>query len=62
MNCSEWDKRIRRANEMAAVYPFAAVILRFYEQVAAFQRDLYTRVLSASSGQVEKRNNVPFRD
>jgi FdhE protein len=47
---------------MARVYPFAAVILRFYEQVAGFQRDLYARVLSASSGQVEKRNNGSLRE
>jgi FdhE protein len=47
---------------MAGVYPFAAAIFRFYEQVAGFQRELYAQVLSASNGQVEKRNNGSLRE
>jgi len=57
MNCSQWDRRISRANDLAGVYPFAAEILRFYQQIAEFQRDLYALILSTSSGQVGKRNS-----
>jgi FdhE protein len=38
---SKWDQRIRRADELAAEYPFAADVLRFYSHVARFQKDLY---------------------
>ena len=60
MNCSPWDKRIQRAHELAGVYPFAAEILRFYRQIAAFQKDV--RVLSVSGGQARKRNTSSLRD
>lgn len=38
---SKWDQRIRRADTLAAEYPFAADVLRFYSHVARFQKDLY---------------------
>jgi len=38
---SKWDQRILRADALAAEYPFAAEVLRFYSQVARFQKDLY---------------------
>ena len=41
MTRSKWDQRIRRADELAAEYPFAADVLRFYRHVARFQKDLY---------------------
>ena len=36
-----WDARIRRANELTTVYPFAAEALGYYARVAALQRNLY---------------------
>lgn len=41
MTRSKWDQRIRRADELAAEYPFAADVLRFYRHVARLQKDLY---------------------
>ena len=38
---AKWDRRIERANELAARHPFAAEILSFYARVAGFQRSLY---------------------
>jgi formate dehydrogenase maturation protein FdhE len=38
---SQWDRRIRRANELISAYPFAAEGLRFYASVAELQRILY---------------------
>jgi len=37
----QWDRRIRRANELISAYPFAAEGLRFYARVAELQRSLY---------------------
>lgn len=36
----QWDARIRRATELASVYPFAAEGLRFYIRLAGLQRNL----------------------
>jgi len=44
MSQSEWDRRIRRANELTSSYPFAAEGLRFYARAAAFQRRLYADI------------------
>ena len=41
MNLSQWDQRIRRAEELAAAHPFAADVLRFYQRVATIQKGLY---------------------
>ena len=41
MTRSKWDHRIERAQALAATYPFAAEGLRFYEQIAGFQKSLY---------------------
>src|SRR5579863_1453079 len=43
----EWDRRIRRANELTSSYPFAAEGLRFYSRVATFQRSLYADIQKA---------------
>ena len=38
---NEWQRRIRRAEELGAQYSFAAEILRFYVMVARFQENFY---------------------
>jgi FdhE protein len=38
---NEWQRRIRRAEELGARYSFAAEILRFYVSVARFQENFY---------------------
>jgi FdhE protein len=40
MNLTTWDQRTRRAGELAAAYPFAADVLRFYHRVVTFQKGL----------------------
>ena len=35
---SAWDRRIERAAELEAQYPAAAELLRFYREIAAFER------------------------
>ena len=39
-----FEARIRRANELVSLHPFASEALRFYERVAGFQRALYSGV------------------
>ena len=38
---AKWDRRIERADELAAKHPFAAEALRFYAGIASFQKSLY---------------------
>jgi hypothetical protein len=54
MNQGKWDARIRRAGELAAVHPFAAEGLRFYECLARFQKSLYAEIEAACG-----RSKVP---
>ena len=40
-NLAKWDQRIRRAEELAAAYPFATEVMRFYSRVAGLQKGLH---------------------
>lgn len=44
----QWDRRIDRARELAAVHPFSAEILRFYSKLTAFQKDCYLQFQSVN--------------
>ncbi len=44
MNPGKWDARIRRANQLAAEYSFAAEALKFYEQLTRYQKSLYAEI------------------
>ena len=41
---NEWQRRIERAEELAARYEFAAEILRFYAAIARFQAQFYREI------------------
>ena len=41
---NSWQRRIGRAEELAAKHPYAAEILRFYARIAAFQQMLYEKL------------------
>ena len=43
----KWDRRIRRADELASTYPFSAEGLRYYSRIATFQKNLYTEIQKA---------------
>jgi FdhE protein len=45
-----WDKRIRRAEQLADDYPASAEVLRFYAQVARFQQGVYERLKRQPAG------------
>jgi formate dehydrogenase accessory protein FdhE len=44
MTVSPWQRRIRRAEDLAGRYAFAAEILGFYIHIARFQEDLHQRL------------------
>ena len=62
MKQAEWDRRIRRANELTSSYPFAAEGLRFYARIATFQRSLYTDVQQALAGSPNLSPDLHLRD
>jgi formate dehydrogenase accessory protein FdhE len=54
---SKWDRRIRRADELAAVHPFATEVLQFYKHVTGLQQMLYLYFEDACD--MTQRNSVP---
>lgn len=49
MSANEWQRRIDRADELAAKYPGAAQILGFYAEIVRFQEKLYRQMRSAKA-------------
>jgi len=62
MNGDRWDMRIRRATELSSLYPFAAEGLRFYAQVATFQRSLYTDIQRGLADSPKAAFAAPLRE
>ncbi len=59
---SKWDRRIRRASEIASSSPFAAEGLRFYERVTKFQKAFYADIQKAMAGSNKTPADRPLRD
>jgi len=49
MSHSEWDRRIRRAADLAERHSYAKQILNFYGKILEFQQTVYQRATSAST-------------
>ena len=62
MKNPSWDERVRRAEQLAAAYPFAAEILRFYQPVVRFQKELYAHVRTACGKPVAKDETGALRE
>jgi formate dehydrogenase maturation protein FdhE len=58
MKASKWDRRIQRAEELAAMHPFASEVLQFYKHLASLQKALYACVEQARA---ENHNNSTSR-
>ena len=54
----DYDKRIRRAEHLVSVHPFAQEILTFYIRVAEFQKSLYARVLATPRGDAKETSSL----
>ncbi len=59
---AKWDRRIRRANELASTYPFSAEGLRYYTHVATFQKVLYAQIQKALADSSKISADRPLRD
>jgi len=62
MTGGKWERRIRRADLLAAAHPFAAEGLRFYQQVASFQQSFYESLEAASGAAKQVRAPGSLRD
>jgi formate dehydrogenase accessory protein FdhE len=62
MTDAKWDRRIRRANDLASSYPFSAEGLRYYARVATFQKGLYGEIQKALAGSPRISSDRPLRD
>jgi len=59
---AQWDRRIRRATELASTYPFAAEGLRFYARIATFQKSVYAEIQKALGNSAKISAGRPLRD
>jgi formate dehydrogenase maturation protein FdhE len=59
---AKWDHRIRRANELASSYPFAAEALGYYARVATFQKSVYVEIQKALGTSPRISSDRPLRD
>jgi FdhE protein len=57
---SEYDARIRRAERLAGQQSFAAEVLAFYKRIAAFQKELHTRVAAEVGAHANALASVSF--
>jgi formate dehydrogenase accessory protein FdhE len=58
----QWDARIRRAAQLASVYPFAAEGLQFYARVASLQKNLYSEISTLLADSPPTSSARPLRD
>jgi formate dehydrogenase maturation protein FdhE len=62
MTEAKWDRRIRRANELASFHSSSAQGLKYYALVATFQKGLYAQVQKALAGSPKIGADRPLRD
>jgi FdhE protein len=55
VGASEYDARIRRAQDLASKHAFAAEVLRFYSRVAEFQKAFYAQLKQDLASQLTGR-------
>lgn len=58
----KWDRRVRRATELASTYPFSAEGLSYYARVATFQKSLYAEIQKALAESPKSSADRPLRD
>jgi formate dehydrogenase maturation protein FdhE len=57
----DYDARMRRAHHLSGVHSFAAEVLAFYRQLAAFQKRLYAQIPEAPDSQLLAQPSTQFR-
>ncbi len=58
----EYDKRLERAEVLARKQPFAAEILKFYSEIARFQKSLHARIAADSAAQGGAATGAKLRE
>jgi formate dehydrogenase accessory protein FdhE len=61
MMSAKWDRRISRAKKLTSSYSFAAEGLRFYAQVATFQKSFYEEIQKALANSPKIPSDRPLR-
>lgn len=56
----DYEARIRRCEFLASKYPFAAEVLTFYRQLAAFQKSLYAKLPRILATRMQAGPLAPF--
>jgi FdhE protein len=59
MKSSAWEGRIARAEELACTHSAAAELLRFYAEIARFQKSVYDALGSAATDEVDTTALIP---
>lgn len=62
MKGAKWEARIRRAEELAATYPFASEGLRFYRGVVEAQGSIYAKIQASCGAEKKPRHPGTLRD
>jgi FdhE protein len=62
MTRASWDQRIRRAEELANKFPFAAEVLRFYREITIFQKKLHAQIASSHRAESKRVANGSLRE
>jgi formate dehydrogenase accessory protein FdhE len=62
MIAKKWDRRLRRANELASAYPSSAEGMSYYARVATFQKSLYSEIQKALTDSPRISADRPLRD
>jgi formate dehydrogenase maturation protein FdhE len=62
MTDAKWDRRIRRARELALTHPSSSQGLEYYARVATFQKTLYAQVEKALADSPKIAADRPLRD
>jgi FdhE protein len=63
MRGNKWDRRLQRADELAAAHPSAAEGLRFYSGLAGFQKSLYEGLepgMGSLEGDLDRSSLLPW--
>ena len=58
MTSFSWDQRIGRAEQLATTHTFASELLRFYREIACFQKDLYEYLESTSDSSGSRKQQA----
>jgi len=60
-NAPDYDARIRRAKHLANEHPFAADVLSFYQQLAGFQKTIYSEMRKSRGNSRGDSSGDPLR-